>query len=162
MAGEMVQLRNFSEAELLFGDDETKSILRFFFRADRQQIDSLEPTREIRNLAQGLLVAAVDVSYAMGWVEQTFRWVANPGVGLKQALQKLARRAARHWFEHLKNQSLSEARIYERVRDQLARNFRSPFQIMIQAKLDGMKTPPVKRVVLIHYDSFDTHGQAWG
>jgi len=162
MGTERVQLRHFSDAELMFDEHETKSILRFFFQADREQIDSLEATREIRNLAQGLLVAAIDVSYAMGWVEQTFRWVANPGAGLKQALQKLARRAARHWFSHLKDRSLSEARIYERIRDQFARNFRSPFQILIQAKLDGMKAHPVNRIAQIHYEVFDVHSQAWG
>jgi hypothetical protein len=34
----------------------------------------------------------------------------------------------------LVSQSLHDAKIYERVRDQLSRNFRSPFHIILQAK----------------------------
>ena len=92
---EYMHLRNFSEPELIFDEQETKEILKFFFQADRQKIESIQITNELRNLAQGLLVAAVDASYAMGWVELTFRWAVNPGSGLKKALQKLARRAVR-------------------------------------------------------------------
>lgn len=137
---EHMHLRNFSEAELMFDEQETEEILKFFFQADRQKIESIQITNELRNLAQGLLVAAVDASYAMGWVELTFRWAVNPGSGLKKALQKLARRAARYWFKHLKHdQSLTDAKIYESIREQLARNFRSPFQIILQAKAQGQR-----------------------
>jgi hypothetical protein len=137
---EHMQLLNFTEAELIFDEQETKEILKFFFQADRQQIESTQITNGLRNLALGLLVAAVDASYAMGWVELTFRWAVNPGAGLKKALQKLGLRAARHWFRHLKHgQSLTDAKIYERVRDKLAQNFRSHFQITLQAKAQGQR-----------------------
>jgi len=56
--------------------------LKFFFQADRQQIESIQIANELRNLAQGLLVAAVDASYAMGWIDLTFGWVGwvvSPG-----------------------------------------------------------------------------------
>lgn len=135
-----MQLRSFTEAELIFDEHETKEILKFFFRANRQEIEFAQITNDLRNLAQGLLVAAVDASYAMGWVELTFRWAVNPGAGLKKALQKLGQRAARHWFRHLKHgQSLTDAKIYERVRDKLAQNFRSHFQITLQAKAQGQR-----------------------
>jgi len=89
------------------------------------------------------MVEGVDATYAMSWIELTFRWVAEPGLGMRKALQKLARRAVRHWFKHLKPQSLRNAEIYERVRDQLARNFRSPFHIILQARAGESRRLPL-------------------
>lgn len=160
MATEYMHLRNFSEAELMFDEQETKDILKFFFQADRQQIESIQITNELRNLAQGILVAAVDASYAMGWVEFTMRWVVNPGPGMKRALQKLARRAARYWFKHLKNQPLNEAKIYERIRDRLAGNFRSHFQIILQAKTQGQQKHAL--MACIDCASPKPHDRIWG
>jgi Ankyrin repeats (many copies) len=98
MTAELAHLRDFGEAELIFDEQETKDILKFFFLTDHRQIDSSQVTPEMRNLAQGLLVEAIDATFAMGWIELAFRWVANPGAGMKKALQKLARRAVRYWF----------------------------------------------------------------
>lgn len=157
---EHMQLQNFSGADLIFDEQETKAILKFFFQSDRQTIDSIQITNELRNLAQGLLVAAVDASYAMGWVELTFRWAVNPGDGLKNALQKLTRRGARYWFKHLKHgQSLADAKIYESIRAQLARNFRSHFQITLQAKAQGQRK---QLTVCINCAAPKPHDRAWG
>lgn len=156
-----VHLRNFSGVELIFDEQETKEILKFFFQADRQQIESTKITEELRNLAQGLLVAAVDASYAMGWVELTFRWAINPGAGLKKVLQKLTHRAAQYWFKHLKrDQSLADAKIYESVREQLARNFRSAFQIILQAKTEGQRARVL--VACINCAPPKPHERVWG
>jgi len=136
-----VQLRGFTGSELLFDEKETRDILRFFFPSDRSQIDATKVTDELRGFSQGLLVAAVDATYAMGWVDVTFRSVANPGAGVKSALQKLARNATRYWFKNLKGgQSLSNIKIYESVRAKLSVSFRSPFQIILLAKSKGMNT----------------------
>jgi len=155
-----MQLRNFTEAELMFDEQETKEILKFFFQGDRQLIESAQITNDLRNLAQGLLVAAVDASYAMGWVELAFRWAVSPGAGLKKALQKLGQRAARHWFKHLQHgQSLTDAKIYERVRDKLAQNFRSHFKITLQAKAQGQR-----KLLMACIDSSapKPHEKLWG
>jgi hypothetical protein len=157
---EHMQLRNFTEAELMFDEQETKEILKFFFQADRQLIESTQFTNDLRNLAQGLLVAAVDASCAMGWAELTFRWAVNPGAGLKKALQKLGLRAARHWFKHLKHgQSLTDVRIYERVRDKLAQNFRSHFRITLQAKAQGQRR---QLMACVDCSAPKPHEMVWG
>jgi hypothetical protein len=57
-----VELRRFSEAELIFDPQETKDILKFFFVADGPGIDAAEITSELRNLAQGLIVEGVDAT----------------------------------------------------------------------------------------------------
>jgi hypothetical protein len=83
------------DAELLFDAKATKDILTFFFPAQQAAVDSAAISNPIRNFAQGLLVAAVDASYAMSWVELTFDWVVNPGSGVKNALRKLGLKAVR-------------------------------------------------------------------
>jgi hypothetical protein len=153
-------LRDFTDAELIFDERETKDTLKFFFQADRQQIDALQVTNEMRSLAQGLLVEGVDATYAMGWIELTFRWVAYPGSGVKQALRKLAVRAARHWFKHLRTESLIDAKIYERVRDQLGRGFRSPFQIIIQAQSQSRGN--ARLAAFVNYGAPNRNDRAWG
>jgi hypothetical protein len=137
---ERVHLRVFNQSELIFDETETKEILKFFFQADRQTIELCEITEGLRNFAQGLLVAAMDASFAMGWIEVTFRWVANPGAGLKKSMKKLAKAATKHWFKHLKaGQSLEDAKVYESIRDQLARSFRSPLQVILLGKAQGLR-----------------------
>jgi len=156
-----MHLRQFSEGELFFDEQETRDVLKFVFPADRQKIDSTQITNELRNLAQGLLVVAVDASYAMGWVELAFRWAVNPGPGLKKALQRLASRAPRYWFKHLKReQSLADARVYESIREQLARNFRSAFQIVLQAKAQDQDR--LGLIVCINCASPKPYDRVWG
>jgi hypothetical protein len=138
------ELHNFTKEELIFDEEETREILQFFFPADHkqyhEQIDSMPITDDLRNLAQGMLVAAVDASYAMGWIEATFRAVANPRAGLQKTLLKFARRAARHWFTHLKkNQSLKDAKIYESVRSTLEGSCRGYFLGMVLAEVQGAR-----------------------
>jgi hypothetical protein len=87
--------QGFQDAELLFNAKATKDILTFFFPAQQAAVDSAAISNPIRNFAQGLLVAAVDASYAMSWVELTFDWVVNPGSGVKNALRKLGLKAVR-------------------------------------------------------------------
>jgi hypothetical protein len=135
-------LRKFNSNELLFDQQETRDILVFFFPTDRRQVVSLEITEEIRSFSQALLIAAVDATYAMGWVEVIFKSSSYPGAGVKKTLQKLGRNASRHWFKNLKNsQSLRDIKIYESVRAQLSRNFRSPFLILLLAKNLNTKMP---------------------
>ena len=157
---EHIQLRNFTEAELIFDAQETKEILKFFFQADCQIIESIQITSDLRNFAQGLLVAAVDASYAIGWVELTFRWAVNPGAGLQKSLLKLSRSATRYWFKNLKNsQSLVDVKIYERVRDKIAQNFRSHFQITLQAKFQGQRK---LLMACIDCSAQKPHEKVWG
>lgn len=160
MTSELVQLRNFSSDELLFDEQETRDILKFFFPQDAARIDTAVVTDELRNLAQGLLVEAVDASHAMGWVEQLFRCAANPGSGVKKALTKLVRRGARYWFRHAKRQGLIEAKVYERIRDQLSRNFRSPFVIILQIKRDRASQTPI--LAYVDYGVPGAKERAWG
>ena len=160
MPAHSVHLRNFTDAELILDEADTRAILAFFFPTELARIDSAEITRELRALAQGLLVEAVDASFVIGWVEQIFRWSTNPGAGVKAALRKLAMRGARHWFKHLKNEALTDAAIYERVRDQLGRNFRSALLIVLLARDE--RAGGISPGAFVQYDAPGLLEKVWG
>ncbi len=160
MVMKQVQLRSFSEGEILLDDRETRDALGFFFTTDRHLIEASHLSHEMQSLAQGLLVEAVDASLAMGWIEQAFRWSANPGLGASKALRKPAMRAARHWFKNLQGRSLHQVRVYERVREQLARNFRSSFHTILRAKAGTETHVPLVAFVRYHRDHLKTAMQA--
>jgi len=80
-----------------------------------------------RRLAQTALVAAIDGSYAMGFIEATFRTVAKPGKGIVSMARKLGQRFVKHWWKHATQSDLSEVRIYETVRVAISNALRRHF-----------------------------------
>ena len=75
-------------------------------------------------------------------------------------MTKLARRVAKQWFKNLKDENLIEARIYERVRDQLCRNFRS---VLIWSLI--VRGEPARRTTALAYVNYGTvraNERVWG
>lgn len=161
MSTSTVTLRNFSESELIFDEAETKHILKFFFQHLQHRIDPATVSTELRNFAQGLLVEAVDATYALGFIEIIWRTSYNPGNGMLKALSKIGRRAARHWFKHASPDDLLNAKISSRVRDQLALSFASVFSMM----LEGIaRAPQTRRTHIAHvrYGELSKTDRLWG
>ncbi len=118
-----VHLKSFKSSELIFDNDETIIILKFIFSSQHSIIDELDITDEVREFAQGLLVEAVDASYAMGFIDSLFRATMNPQDGAKKVITKFGRSAAKHWFSHATAKDLMQIKIYDRVREQLSYSF---------------------------------------
>ncbi|MEO3877429.1 hypothetical protein [Rheinheimera fenheensis] len=116
-------LRNFTATELIFDETETKIILRFIFKSKLALVDELTINDKIRSFAQGLLLEAVDGSYALGFVQSLFGSVMHPGDGAKKVLLKFGKKAAKHWFKHAKAEDLSNIKIYETVRKNIEWSF---------------------------------------
>ena len=89
----MVTLKEFSPGELLLDDNETKRILEFFFENQANAIRDLKINNRIRSFAQGLLVEAIDASYAMGFIEALFKATANPVNGAGKIIKKFGKAA---------------------------------------------------------------------
>ena len=161
MSGSFVTLRSFSESELILDAGETKEILRFFFPHHRQRIEVAIITLELRNFAQGLLVEAIDATYALGYVEILVKAIYNPGAGMVKILSKIGRRAAKHWFKHATQKDLLKAKISSRVRDKLAQNFASVLPMMLEGIAKG-KEARRTNVAYVEYGSPCKADSIWG
>jgi hypothetical protein len=121
-----INLRKFKEEELIFDDEETVLILKFIFKNKHNLIDGMEINNRVREFVQGLLLEAIDASYALGFIHSVFGGVFNPGAGFKKILTKFGRKALKQWFKHATAKDLMQIKIYDRVREQLEVNFSTP------------------------------------
>lgn len=119
-------LRQFKQDELLFNEDETLIVLKFIFKpSDHELIDSLPMSDYLRGFAQGLLIEAIDASYAVGYVKGLFESTANPTKGAMKIIKSFGRKAASHWFKNASVHDLQNVKIYDFVRDSIARSFKT-------------------------------------
>lgn len=124
-------LRQFKQEELLFNEEETRVVLKFIFEpVDHALIESLTVNDSVRGFAQGLLIEAIDASYAIGFVEAIFRSTTNPAKGAIKILKSFGKKAKKHWFKHALVHDLQDVKVYEFVRLEIARRFRTPLRIL--------------------------------
>lgn len=126
------QLRQFKPEELLFNEAETRIVLKFIFKStDHPFIDSLPMSNRLRGFAQGLLVEAIDASYAIGYVHGVFRSVKNPVKGALKIIKTFGIKASRHWFKHASVHDLQNIQVYDFIRNEVIRAFRKPFLLWL-------------------------------
>ncbi len=118
-----IYLQRFKKEELIFDDEETIIILKFIFKNQHNLIDGMKINDRIKEFAQGLLLEAVDASYALGFIGALFGGVFNPGAGFQKILMKFGKKALKHWFKHATAKDLMQIKIYDIVRKQLELNF---------------------------------------
>lgn len=129
-----MELRRFSEGEILLTQEQAFRILRFFWPEASIPPGSL--TNIDRAFAQGLLVEAIDGSYKMGFVEHLFKAfymkVPTSFGSVRGMVKEFAKAAVKQWFNHATGADLHDPRIYESVRLTLARNFKTAWNIREQ------------------------------
>lgn len=160
MSMEFKILKKFTPDELIFNEFETRDILSFFFPDRISQIRTLKIDDKIREFAQGLLVEAVDASYALGFIQIIFEtFFFKPEPKLSKMLKKLVKKSAKHWFKHMKSQDLSKIKIYEIVRKQIQRSFETHFILLIQ----GVVSKKGNASAFVNYAMINTKECiAWG
>lgn len=119
----LIYLKKFSKNELIYDTEETKLILKFIFKNYHGNVDSLTINDTIREFAQGLLLEAVEASYALGFVEALFGIALDPSSSVKKILKEFGKKALKHWFIHATSNDLMKIKIYEMVRRELERAF---------------------------------------
>ena len=106
--------------------------MKFIFAETHHKfIDSLPMSDRVRELAQALLVEAIDASYAIGYVHGLFRSVKNPVKGALKILKSFGKEASQHWFKHASVHDLQNAQVYNFVLDFLGQHFIKPLQIIV-------------------------------
>lgn len=153
------QLRQFKPEELLFDEEETRIVLKFIFEpTDYEFIESLTINDATREFTQGLLVEAIDASYAVGFIDAIFRSTANPTKGAIKILKSFGKKSAKHWFKHASVHDLQDVKVYDFVRVHIANQFRKPFKIMTLASL-----PVTQQGAFLAYKKpFHKLPKAWG
>ncbi|MBB5017168.1 hypothetical protein HNQ59_000430 [Chitinivorax tropicus] len=126
MGAVIVGFPELSDNDLVLDEQETKEVLKFFWPDRASKIDGLVAGNGLRRFAQQMLMAAIEASYAMGYLDKLTDVLAKrkPSMNLKKLGQKLAKKFAKHWWKHTKQQNLMDAEIYDTVRHALAYKYR--------------------------------------
>jgi hypothetical protein len=137
MGSILINVPDIADGELAFNEAETKQILKYFWPKYSAQVDQMLVTDDTRRLAQTALIAAIDGSNALGFIDATFSAVARPSSGLKALAKKLATNFTKKWWQHTKPKDLQDAKIYDRVRDQVVVALNSIFIPALQGASFG-------------------------
>jgi hypothetical protein len=128
-----IYLRHFSGDEVKISKEQASLVLRFFFP---DQSVSPNETDEDTAFAQALLLEAIDKSNDEGYIEILFRQlygkVPTDFSFIKDVAKEFCKRALKNWFNHATGKDLENPEIYENVRAQIRRNFRSVWTIRVQ------------------------------
>jgi hypothetical protein len=130
-----IELQHFEEKDILLTQEQAFRVIRFFW-PDASVVPSALSSTD-RAFAQALLIEAIDASYKMGFVEHIFNAfygkVPRSFKDIKDLVKDFAKAAMKHWFKHATGADLRDPQIYEMVRVDIARNFRSTWKIREQS-----------------------------
>ncbi len=121
-----------ADHQLVFNDAETKEILGFFWPHLATSVNGMAHVSTAgRRLAQTALIAALEGSYAMGFIDLTFRALGAPKASVVKWARTLAQKLAGYTWRHLKFKDLKDARVYHRVRDAVALKLKTPAEEVV-------------------------------
>ncbi|WP_068634672.1 hypothetical protein [Thauera butanivorans] len=141
---------SFRDDELIFDDEETRLILKFFWPEQASRINAMVVTNDARRLAQGVLMASIDASHAMGFIAALFKSTAGPSASLQQIARKFVRSALQHHFKHARAKDLEDIQIYESIRREVSRSCRSRFEQVV----NGMELSLIP--ILLHLGTLNS------
>ena len=104
-------------------------------------------TNDARRLAQTALIAAIDGSNQMGYVEALFKAAYRPNPTVLGIIRALARQFVASWWQHTKPQDLQNARLYQAVINSIAFSLRSQFEMIAH----GLQLTRLTRSVRVAY-----------
>ncbi|MEH6533654.1 MAG: hypothetical protein V7735_20230 [Photobacterium frigidiphilum] len=142
-----MQLKKFKPSELHFNETETRDILIFFFPSSQLTIKETPIDNKLRELAQGLLLEAIDASYKVGLIQGLWEATVNPREQLRKVILKLVRKTASHMFHHAKAKDLRKIKVYDFVVKALNLKFKSMLELHLNgiAKNQPMLLPQYRR-----------------
>lgn len=130
----MIHLKHFKRDEILLSNQEAWQVLVWFFGGNAKTTPSWL-TEDDRSFAQALLVAAVDASADVGIFRRIWESTVTPPQSIGGLLLKIARtgtRILRDRLEHADVKNFGNTKIYQMVKNQLTREFRSAWEIRIE------------------------------
>ncbi len=135
MGSIIITIPDIPDANLIYNEDETRRILKFFWPLLSSQFDGLTIGNDVRRFAQTMLIAAIDGTYAVGYIaglwDTLTRAITHPNGNIADLARRLARNFIRHWWRHATQQDLEHPRIYDSVRNSIAYNNSGAVQDLI-------------------------------
>ena len=96
MGSILINVPNLADCELIYNEAETRLILKFFWPGEAAAIDAMTISNDARRLAQTALIAAIEGTYAMGYLGRLIKGVIRPSKGIGELATRLARSFTRH------------------------------------------------------------------
>lgn len=132
------------DSALIFDAEETRTILCFFWPGEAGAIRDISVSNDVRRFAQTILIAAIDASYAMGFVDALVDSVRSPSGGLKKLGKKLARNFGKQWFKHATQDDLEDVKVYYTVRNVIAIRYRTALLEVMQRMARRLQLHPLQ------------------
>lgn len=137
MGSLLISVPDIADHDLVYGERETRQILKLFWPHQGGRIDRVAITTDARCLAQTALVAAIDASQAMGYIEGSLRALLSQDHCMRALGRRLAQRYMAHWWRHTSRRDLMDAHVHDAVRDTLSLLLRP----RLQDVLNGIPLP---------------------
>lgn len=131
MGSILIKMEDICDDDLVFNPIETRQILQFFWPTHTHRLKSLEVSNDTRRFAQSALIAAIEGSYAMGFVASLWRSTVQPG-NITNIARKLSRHAGKHWWQHTRAQDLEQVRIYDTIRIGIAHQLTARLRLLLE------------------------------
>lgn len=139
MGSYLVSVPEIADSDLVFDEAETRQILKFFYPASTARITGMAIDDDARRLAQTMLIAAIDGSYSMGFVQALFTSAVRPGSGIAPLAKKLGRKFVRHWYKHATQEDLMRVKIYDSVRSSIAVSLKHRFADLLSETVSRLR-----------------------
>lgn len=110
MSDTILSLPEIPDSKVVLNEGEARDVLAFFWPSKKPVIKTTTMTMNLRRYAQALLVVAIDGSYLPGYIEILFNLILRrkPGTPIKKLISWVARKSAKHWWEHAAEEDLED------------------------------------------------------
>jgi hypothetical protein len=142
MGSIILNVPDISDDELIYNEQDTKRILKFFFPSFAVEIDAMKVNNDVRRFAQTLFIAGIDGTYALGFVKDlvdVYLGVINAGKspGISGLAKELGKKYIKRWWKHVTQKDLYSAEIFLVIRDKIAGDQNNRMALFLQEKISS-------------------------
>jgi hypothetical protein len=126
----MALIEFYKTGDVFVSHDEAWHILVWFFGGNAGSMPSTL-TYNDRSFAQALLIEAIIASKNISAIQKLWEKTIKPPKAIASFLKQIVMIAVKAIWDHLQPADFKDPKIYQMVKDQLTRNWRSAWQIRV-------------------------------
>lgn len=116
------------DSDLVYTEDETRQIFNFFYPDWSAKIADAQIDNVGRAIAQTMVIAAVEGTYAMSYIKATMDVLMGnarkPSREILSLVKKLGKKFVKNWWHHVKKGDLDDPKVYYAVQVDIAGSFK--------------------------------------